>query len=182
MAGKRGRPSRYSKAVAKAICERLAEGESLRSICRDENMPAHSTVVKWALEDRNGFYDQYAKAREIGLDVMADELLDIADDGSNDWMERFGKDGESLGWMINGEAVSRSRLRVDTRKWYLSKLAPKRFGDRVALEHTGKDGGPIEVADARERLASRIAGIASRNGTAADHIGANGRGSNGATA
>lgn len=74
---------------------------------------------------------------------MADEILEISDDGSNDWMERLGKEGEPAGWQLNGEHVQRSRLRVDTRKWILSKLAPKRYGDK--LQHTGDGGGPIRV-------------------------------------
>jgi hypothetical protein len=73
----------------------------------------------------------------MGYLKLADELLEIADDGTNDWMKRFGKDGEDLGWALNGEHIARSRLRVDTRKWLLSKCLPKVFGDRIATEHSG---------------------------------------------
>jgi hypothetical protein len=76
----------------------------------------------------------FARGRYLKL---ADELLEIADDGTNDWMRRTGKDGEDLGWAINGEHIARSRLRVDTRKWLLSKCLPKIFGDRITAEHTG---------------------------------------------
>lgn len=76
---------------------------------------------------------------------MADEVIDISDDGSNDWMEKFSKEGEAIGWTINGEHVQRSKLRVDTRKWLLSKCLPKIYGERVSTELTGKDGGPIEI-------------------------------------
>lgn len=94
-------------------------------------MPHESTVRSWAVSDYNGFYTQYARARDIGLDAMADEILDIADDGSNDWMAK--NDPDNPGYSLNGEHSSRSRLRVDTRKWYLSKLAPKRYGDKTML-------------------------------------------------
>ena len=138
---KRGRPSRYTEAIAADICRRLASGESLRAICRDEAFPPESTVRGWVVDDHKGFAAQYARSRDIGLDVMADEIVEISDDGSNDWMERQGENSE--GWMLNGEHVQRSRLRVDTRKWILSKVAAKKYGERVNLEHSGKNGGPI---------------------------------------
>jgi len=163
-AKKAGRPSRYTDALAAKICKRLAEGESLRSICRDEALPPESTVRGWVVDDHKGFPAQYARARDIGLDVMADEILEISDDGSNDWMERQGENSE--GWMLNGEHVQRSRLRIDSRKWLLSKMAPKRYGDK--FQHVGEGGGPIRVRpdlsklndeelDALERILGRTA-------------------------
>ncbi len=145
---KRGRPSHFTQALADTICTRLAGGESLRSICRDEDFPHESTVRAWVVDNYKGFSTQYARARDIGLDVMADEILDISDDGSNDWMERKGE--KSDGWQLNGEHVQRSRLRVETRKWFLSKLAPKRYGDRQAVDMSGQVtfniqlGGPAD--------------------------------------
>lgn len=135
---KRGRPTKYTKALANKICKHLAQGQTLRSICRMEGMPPESTVREWVVDDRNGFAAQYARARDIGLDAMADELMDVADDARNDWMLR--EDPDNPGFNFNGEHVQRSRLRVDTRKWYLSKLAPKRYGDRTHLEHYSPDG------------------------------------------
>ena len=141
----RGRPSAYTPEVAAEICRRLAEGQTLREICRDETMPSDSTVRAWALDDREGFSAQYAKGRETGYQVMADELIEIADDGSNDWMERKNKDGSTVE-VENHEVLNRSSLRVDTRKWLLSKALPKVYGDRMAL--TGAEGAPpIAVAD-----------------------------------
>lgn len=98
-------------------------------------MPAKSTVFKW-LRTYQSFADQYARAKEESADALADEMTDIADDGSNDWMERHDKEGKSIGWAENGEAINRSRLRVDTRKWIASKLKPKKYGDRVEHNHT----------------------------------------------
>lgn len=134
----RGRPSAFTADLAKEICSRLASGETLRAVCRDENMPPESTVRKWALEDRNGFSAQYATAREIGYQSMADELLDIADDSSGD--VSTDEDGNRK---FNGEFASRSRLRVDTRKWLLSKALPKVYGDKITQEVTGADGTPL---------------------------------------
>lgn len=135
-----GRPSSYTPELASAICERMAAGESLRSICRDEAMPKEATVRGWALDDREGFSAQYTRARELQALVIADELLEISDDGSNDWMVRNGKDG-TPGYELNGEHIQRSRLRADTRKWLLSKMLPKVYGDK--LTHAGDPENPV---------------------------------------
>lgn len=132
----RGRPSEFTTELAATICAELATGRSLRDVCSDEDMPAESTVRAWAVEDRDGFSAQYTRAREIGYHAMADELLEIADDGQNDWMERRGE--EDAGWQANGEHIQRSRLRVDTRKWMLSKVLPKIYGEKQTVEHEGQ--------------------------------------------
>jgi hypothetical protein len=119
-------------------------------------MPAESTVRAWALDDREGFSAKYARAREIGYHHMADEIQEISDNGSNDWMERH--DGDNVAWVANGEHIQRSRLRVDSRKWHLSKALPKIYGDKQTTEHTGPDGGPIRVLGDIDR-AARIAGL-----------------------
>lgn len=137
----RGRPSIYSEELAARICERLAAGETLRSVCRGDDMPAPSTVIDWK-NSKEDFSEQYAKARKLGYEHMADELLEIADDGSNDWMER--QEEENKGWQFNGEHFQRSRLRVDTRKWLLSKALPKVYGDKLA--HVGGDEGDNPIA------------------------------------
>ena len=138
-----GRPSDYTQETADIICDRLADGESLRGICRDEHMPSKTSVFRW-LAVNEAFRDQYARAREAQADHLADEILEISDDGSNDWMERTGKDQEP-GWVLNGEHVQRSRLRVDSRKWFASKVAPKKYGEKVQQEVTGANGGPVQV-------------------------------------
>lgn len=138
-----GRPSDYTSETAHLICSRLAEGESLRSICREDDMPDKSTVLRW-LDAHPAFRDQYARAREVQADTLADEILEIADDARNDWMQRnHGEDDP--GWVANGENIQRSRLRVDSRKWLASKLQPKKYGERLSTELTGANGGPIQV-------------------------------------
>lgn len=128
-----GRPTKYSEDLAITICERLIDGRSLRSVCRDEDMPAASTVFRW-LSEKESFREQYARAKQEAADAMAEELLDIADDGTNDWMERLDKDGKSIGWQLNGEHVQRSKLRADTRKWLMAKMKPKKYGDFKQIE------------------------------------------------
>lgn len=138
---KTGRPSDFNPRIADLICERLADGQSLREICRDEGMPGRTTVFRW-LEAHEDFRNQYAYARELQAEHYADEILEISDDGSNDWMERKSADGSSV-IVADHEHISRSKLRVDARKWLLSKMMPKKYGEKVSAELTGKDGGPI---------------------------------------
>lgn len=135
-----GETHTFTQEVADLICEQLAEGKSLREVCRQEGMPPESTVRLWALDDREGFTAQYETARQIGYHSMADEVLEISDDGTNDWMERNGEVS------LNGEALGRSRLRVDTRKWMLSKVLPKVYGDKLAVGGAD-DMPPIETTD-----------------------------------
>lgn len=129
----RGRPSKYDPDKAAEILDLLAKGLTLKEICRRDGMPPSSTVRSWALDDREGFFAPYARAREIGCYELVDEIIEIADDAQNDWMERNAQGDEKAGWQINHEHVQRSRLRIDTRKWVASKVLPKVFGDKVEL-------------------------------------------------
>ena len=130
----KGRPSKFTKELAARICERLAAGESLRAICRDGDMPSGPTVRGWVLNNE-GFSQQYTLARELGYQEMADEIIDIADESAGDSYE------DSNGVLRTGqEVVGRSRLRVDTRKWLLSKCLPKIYGDRQHIEMSGNLG------------------------------------------
>lgn len=138
-----GRPSEYDPAVCATICERIVNGESLRNICRSDDMPVSSTVFVW-LQNNREFAEQYARAREAQADTLADELLDIADDATNDWMERQLRDG-STETVPDTEHINRSRLRVDTRKWIAAKLKPKKYGDSSSLSLSDPDGKPLAV-------------------------------------
>jgi hypothetical protein len=152
-----GRRSTFTREAADAVCEKLADGESLRSACRDEAMPSERCVRNWVVDnagvtkgtkegDANhyeGFAAQYARAREVGYLKMADELTDIADDGSNDWLERELESGRVIE-VANHEHINRSRLRVDTRKWVLSKMLPKIYGDKVTTVVQNPDGSPMQ--------------------------------------
>lgn len=137
-----GRPSVYSAELADAICERLADGESLRAICTDPAMPARSTVFKWLSQDA-AFADQYARAREAQADSLVDDMLEIVDDGTNDWMERKIR-GENI-VVLNEEALQRSKLRFEARKWMAGKLKPKKYGEKLTQELTGPGGGAVVI-------------------------------------
>ena len=129
---KKGRPSLYTEALAAKICQRLAEGESLRAICADKELPSISTVMGWLFDGNHGdFPEQYARAREAQAEIRADEIVDIADDASGDFTAD--QDGKLV---ANSEHIQRSRLRVDARKWIAAKLLPKRYGDKLDLGGT----------------------------------------------
>lgn len=149
-----GRPSLYSDDLASLICSRIAEGESLRSICRDTQMPCMTAVFTW-LRDKPKFAEQYTRAREAQAEAMADELIEIADNSASDMV--VDEEGNER---INHEVVARAKLRIDTRKWIASKLLPKKYGDKVAVG--GADDLPpikadIDPTDAVRRLAFLLA-------------------------
>ncbi len=126
---KTGRPSLYTDALAAEICRRLAEGETLRSVCRDKAMPDKATILRWLADKKKAdFREQYVYAREMQADALFDEALEIADDASGDWFTD--KDGKKV---LDHENIQRSRLRVDTRKWAAGKMAPKKYGDKLDL-------------------------------------------------
>ena len=124
-----GRTPTYGPEIEDIILKAL-ETRPLRDVCRDKGMPSPAAVLEWR-DSRPTFAERYARAREIAIQHLADELLTIADDGSNDWMERETASGTIV--VLNQEHVQRSRLRVDTRKWLLSKLKPSLYGDRIEV-------------------------------------------------
>jgi hypothetical protein len=135
-----GRPSIYTPELAAYICAQIAEGKSVRTICLPDDMPHMTTIFEW-IANRPEFSKQYAYARDMQADKMAEETIQIADDGLNDTY--LDDDGNKR---TDHDVIARSRLRVDARKWYASKLAPKKYGDRITQEHTGAGGGAIETS------------------------------------
>ena len=119
-----GRPSTYTEEMGEKFCERLAAGESLRSICSDPEMPSAPTIYTW-LDRFPPFAERYARARSAQTEAMLEEMLEIADSTKIDPQDK--------------------RVRIDTRKWAMSKLRPKKYGDKLDLEHSGPDGGAIKV-------------------------------------
>jgi hypothetical protein len=126
---------RFNQTTADLICGRMSEGETLRQVCRDPAMPARSTVYRW-LNKIPAFRDQYAQARELLVEAWADEIIDIADDGTTDYVTRTGRNGTEYE-AVDQEHIQRSRLRVDARRWLLSKLNPGQYGDHIEHHHDG---------------------------------------------
>lgn len=128
------RPSAYTPAICEQITALLAEGKSLREICAEPGMPSRSTVHSWVANDVQGFAAKYAAAKAVGMDQIADEILAIADDSSRDTIRT------ESGERPDNEWIARSKLRVDSRKWLLAKLAPKKYGERQAIDISNSDG------------------------------------------
>lgn len=145
-----GRPSLYDQEIADTICNLLAEGKSLREICRADDTPHVATVCRW-LNTHEEFSEQYARAREAQAETLFDEIIHIADSESGVTVVDAEKDPTAV-----METVQRARLRIDARKWAASKMNSKRYGDKVTNEMVGKDGGPIKYQSEAE-LDARIA-------------------------
>jgi hypothetical protein len=159
-----GRPSSYNSDLAADICVWIAEGKSLREFCRKEGNPSQSMIFRW-LQENEVFREQYCRARQDQADTFVDEIMEIADDATNDYMMRLSKDGETVAKVVDQDHIARSRLRIDARKWAAAKQAPRKYSDKVVTEHTGKDGGPIQTEEidlSEAERARRIAFILQR--------------------
>ena len=140
---KTGRPSDYLPEVAADICSLLADGESLRKVCERQGMPGKATVFRW-LAQHEDFRDQYAKATETRADAIFEDMFDIADEVSEE-----------------AAAVAKARLRIDTRKWALARMNPKKYGDKVSqeIDHKSSDGSM-----ASKPTVIRLVGVEPTNG------------------
>src|SRR4051812_2387732 len=138
------RPTTFSEELATTICVRIAEGESLRKICGDEAMPSKSTVSLWLIK-HDTFCDQYARARDVQADHYADEIIEISDTPVVGKVEidKLDKEGNPFTEVRRGDMVEHRRMQIDARKWYAEKVAPKKYGNRQKIEHTGDNGGPL---------------------------------------
>ena len=113
-----GRPSLYSNELVDRICEWISEGKSLRSFCRIEGNPGFQTVLDWLNDDDKLYFrSKYARAREIQAEVMADELLEIADDTKPDQLK-----------------LAHDKMKIETRQWIAAKLLPKKYGNIQHIE------------------------------------------------
>lgn len=126
----------YTPEEVEQVCERIENGsEGTRSILKSLEMTP-SRFWK-TLETNPECQERYVRAKERQAELMADDILEISDDGTNDWMDRRNDKGEVIGEMVNAEVVQRSRLRVESRKWVAAKLLPKKYGEKQEIEHTG---------------------------------------------
>jgi terminase small subunit-like protein len=130
----------WTPELEELILDGLMSGRTLTDICRDPDMPNIRSVHNWRTQDREGFAARYKRARDIGCETIADEMMDIADDRSGDWIVRTHKDGTTEA-ILDPERISRARMRLDARRWRLSKMQPRTYGDRPDLkaEHDSID-------------------------------------------
>lgn len=123
------------------ICQDIAEGKSLKKICEASDMPSRETVYVWLSEDHT-FSDNYVRAREEQADFYADEIVEIAD---------------------NTKDAAKARVQIEARKWKASKLQPKKYGDKLDLNHSGSITNMSE-----EQLNARLAELLRKAGISGD--------------
>lgn len=129
-----GQPTKYNQETAYKICERIAtSSNSLRVICAEFKI-SYTTFKNW-LRENEEFVAQYARAKEDQADFLGEEMIDIADDNTQD-IKKIMKGGEIIE-IEDTEVTNRSKLRVETRKWLMGKLKPKKYGDKIQTEHSG---------------------------------------------
>lgn len=141
--------STFTQDIADEICERLADGESLRSICRDESMPSTKTVLRW-LSTIETFRIQYAHARELQADALADEILDISNTPVIGEIETTKEWGVEI---KRADMIEHRRMQIDARKWYAGKLRPKVYGNNVEPENND-----ATLSDAVNKLIDKLPG------------------------
>ena len=142
----------------------------MRSVSRDPDMPVMSTMFKW-IREHEEFSNQYAKAKTESADALVEDMLHIAD---NEATQELTIDGNKV-TVKDGASVAHARLRVDTRKWAASKLKPKKYGEKIQQEITGKDGGAIEISETER--SQRINGLLNAARTRRDGQSDSGEGS-----
>ena len=152
-----GRPTSFTPEQGDLICSLLMEGKSLRQIATLDTMPAASTILLWVAKGARGdemyraFSEQYAHAMHLRADYWNEDIIDIADHKGND----FKKDAsgnpvfdDAGNPVIDHDNIQRAKLQIEARKWLMGKQRPKKYGDKLQTELTGKDGGPIVTESA----------------------------------
>ena len=152
-----GRPTTFSQETALAICERIAQGETLSQVCASPGMPSRATVYRWQEADED-FRATYRRARELQMESWGDEIVDIADDTTLDTVTRVTPQGREYE-TVDHENIQRSKLRVNTRQWLMARLNPRLYGDKVEHEHSGLVGhahihGQLDDKEKARRLAT----------------------------
>jgi transposase-like protein len=137
----RGGPFPYSPELADRVLGELMEGRTLIDACNNPGMPTHGTVLLWVRRDHDGFAARYREAREIGSQIMLDELIVIGDDSRGDHIRRRNESGETE-MVVDHENIRRSELRCENRRWSLAKALPRIYGNRleVTTKHDAGDG------------------------------------------
>ena len=122
--------SKLAESIISAICESVANGSSAREACRSQNVD--ESTFRLQRKEYPEFDTQYARACEARADKWAEEFMEIADDSTNDWVET------KFGPQLNREAIERTKLRIDARKWMMARILPKKYGDKLDLNHSGE--------------------------------------------
>jgi len=137
----------YTPELADSVLEALARTGSLRAVCKEVGI-SRDTVVRWVLDDINGFASAYAHAKDVGIDNLVDETLEISDAAPP--LTPIG--------VTDSGAVAHAKVRIETRRWLAERMAPKRYGLKQGLDMTNSDGSlAIDDATRSARLAQILA-------------------------
>jgi hypothetical protein len=147
-----GRPSTFDEAIAAEICERLAEGEPLRAICREEGMPPWRTVYGW-MESNEDFSARIARGRVIGQEAILEDTLLIANEPQEGIRREVSETGVKT---ISEDMLGHRKLQIETRLKLLAKWNPKKYGEKLSTELTGANGGPLQVVRLRMTPAEEL--------------------------
>lgn len=127
---------KYTPQLAQKLCQRIMMGESLTQICKDPKFPSKMVVCKWlSLPAYAEFREAYYHARRVQAEFLVDQVFDIVNDTTDDWIETYNKKGEPNGFKPNNEAIQRSKLKADTIKWYAGKMIPRIYGEHIDVTH-----------------------------------------------
>lgn len=161
-----GRPVKPTEPVVRKLCERIMLGDSLEKIAEDPRMPTKVTIVRWLADPANAeFRERYYNARRVQAELRIDEIFDIADDSSQDYKPVYDEDGNLIRMDPNNEHIQRSRVRIDTRKWFAAKMLPRIYGEKVLneLDVTG------DLAELLKKASNRNQGLPPPRGNVIEH-------------
>jgi hypothetical protein len=148
--------SQFDHRIARVICERLMMKESLTKICKDPRMPQLRTVVRWLADPAlPEFREMYYYAKRVAAELLIDEIVEISDDTSRDLKDVYDKDGDVVGQEVNNEAIQRSRVKIDTRKWIAAKMVPRLYGENVNVDLAATG----DLAELLKRAANKDRGL-----------------------
>jgi len=137
------RPTEYTEEIGETICDRIVDGESLRTICADAGMPDEATVLGW-VSSHGKFRDQYEIARDFAVEALLDETIEIIDDFSGYLVERVQANGRVV-VVWDRKQLPRCRLRGDVRMWVVDQLPPLKFEERLERIEAQQDRDPDEA-------------------------------------
>lgn len=139
------RPTQYSFELSEVICERMTAGQTTAEVTRDATMPTWGVLARWR-RDHEDFNRRYTIARQSCCELWADEIIEISDDATNDYVTRLDAKGH-VRIVFDREHFERSRLRADNRKWVVSKLLRHVYGDKSEVELRTPDGLNVKVEE-----------------------------------
>lgn len=144
------RPTQYSHRLSEVVCERITAGQTTAEVTRDPTMPTWGVLARWRREHED-FNRRYTIARQSCCELWADEIIEIADDATNDFVTRVTAKGKVV-QVFDRESFERSRLRVDARKWTASKVLRHVYGDKSEVELRTPDGINVKVEERNQLI------------------------------